>query len=111
MASTKTASVNVRIDQGVKVRAEEILSRIGIPRAVAIDMFYRQIILHSGIPFALNIPRLSHVNLVARDSMTRESFDNMMRTGLQQAKDDHAADVDEFFDRLAGRLHAVSDSD
>lgn len=42
MAVTKTANVNVRIQENIKQQAEQILETIGIPRATAIDMFYRE---------------------------------------------------------------------
>ncbi|MCT7830374.1 MAG: type II toxin-antitoxin system RelB/DinJ family antitoxin, partial [Lactobacillus iners] len=42
MAVTKTANVNVRIQENIKQQAEQILETIGISRATAIDMFYRQ---------------------------------------------------------------------
>ena len=48
MAVTKTANVNVRIQENIKQQAEQILETIGVPRATAIDMFYRQIILNKG---------------------------------------------------------------
>lgn len=73
MAGTKTASVNVRIQEDVKARAEQILETIGISRATAIDTFYRQIILHNGIPFQLRIPD----RLPARDEMSKEEFDTL----------------------------------
>lgn len=57
MAQAKTANVNVRIQENIKKQAEDILEMIGIPRATAIDMFYRQIILNKGIPFSLTIPK------------------------------------------------------
>ena len=53
MTSIKTATVNVRIQENVKVEAEEILKKLGLTRATAIDLFYRQIIMHNGIPFPL----------------------------------------------------------
>lgn len=52
----KTASVNVRIQENIKEEAEKILSQIGLSRAVAIDLFYRQIIMNNGIPFSLTVP-------------------------------------------------------
>ena len=58
MAVTKTANMNVRIQENIKQQAEQILETIGVPRATAIDMFYRQIILNNGIPFSLTIPRI-----------------------------------------------------
>lgn len=104
MAAVKTASVNVRIDNQVKIQAEAILSQMGIPRAVAIDMFYRQIIMHSGLPFSLTIPRAEAKELPTRDAMSDEAFDQMMMTGLQQARADESLDAEDFFDKLESGL-------
>lgn len=93
----KTANVNARIDQNVKKQAEAILSQIGLPRSVAIDAFYRQIIIHGGIPFSLTIPESS---LPIRESMTAAEFDQMMTAGLAQAKADDSFDADEVFSEL-----------
>lgn len=101
MAATKTASVNARIDQNIKNQAEAILSRIGLPRSVAIDLYYRQIIMHGGIPFALTVPEPS---LPAREKMTKTQFDRMMATGLEQAKADDSYDFDEVFNELEAGL-------
>ena len=98
MAITKTANVNARIQQDIKTDAEAILTRMGIPRSVAIDMFYRQIILHNGIPFPLTIPR----EVPVRDQMTDAQFNKLMATGLKQARNDDAYDIDEVFDELMG---------
>ena len=95
MAAVKTASVNARIDQNIKSQAEAILSRIGLPRSVAIDLYYRQIIMHGGIPFALTVPEPS---LPVREKMTKTQFDKMMAKGLEQAKADDSYDFDEVFD-------------
>lgn len=57
MTSIKTATVNVRIQESIKVEAEEILKKLGLTRATAIDLFYRQIIMHNGIPFPLEIKK------------------------------------------------------
>lgn len=96
MAMTKTANVNARIQQDIKTDAEAILTRMGIPRSVAIDMFYRQIILHNGIPFPLTIPR----DVPVRDQMSDAQFNKMMAAGLEQARNDDAYDMDEVFDEL-----------
>lgn len=104
MAAVKTASVNVRIDNQVKIQAEAILSQMGIPRAVAIDMFYRQIIMYSGLPFSLTIPRAEAKDLPTRDAMSDEAFDQMMMTGLQQARADESLDAEDFFDKLESGL-------
>ena len=62
----KTASVNVRIQENIKEEAEKILSQIGLSRAVAIDLFYRQIIMNNGIPFSLTVP---NQQVLIRDTM------------------------------------------
>lgn len=101
MAAVKTANVNARIDRNVKAQAEAILSKIGLPRSVAIDAFYRQIIFHGGIPFALTVPESK---LPAYDEMSVAEFDQMMATGLAQAKADDSFDTDEVFEELEAGL-------
>lgn len=91
--AAKTANVNSRMQSDIKQQAERILERLGIPRSVAIDMYYRQIIAHNGIPFSVTLPAA----VPARDEMTKAEFNRMMATGLQQAKDDDSFEVDEVF--------------
>ncbi len=86
----KTANVNSRIKLVIKQQAESILERLGIPRSVAIDMYYRQIIAHNGIPFSLTLPAM----VPARDEMTTAQFNQIMATGLRQAKEDDSFEVD-----------------
>ncbi|MFR1725707.1 type II toxin-antitoxin system RelB/DinJ family antitoxin [Emergencia timonensis] len=94
--AAKTANVNSRMQSDIKQQAERILERLGIPRSVAIDMYYRQIIAHNGIPFSVTLPAA----VPARDEMTKAEFNRMMATGLQQAKDDDSFNVDEVFKDL-----------
>ena len=97
--ATKTANVNVRIQEDVKQQAEAILEKIGLSRAVAIDMYYRQIIMNDGIPFPVKIP-----SVPVRDEMTDEQFDVMMQTGLKQAKEGDSYKIEEVFDEIEGKL-------
>ncbi len=94
--AVKTANVNSRMQVNIKQQAESILDRLGIPRSVAIDMYYRQIIAHNGIPFSVTLP----VAVPARDEMSTAEFNRMMEIGLQQAKDDDSFDVDDVFAEL-----------
>ena len=57
MTSIKTATVNVRIQESIKVEEEAILKKLGLTRATAIDLFYIQSIMHNGIPFPLEIKK------------------------------------------------------
>ena len=96
MAVTKTANVNVRIQENIKKQAEQILETIGIPRATAIDMFYRQIILNNGIPFSLTIPK----SLPAQDDMDEKTFNALMAKGYDQAVCGDSYPIDDVFEEL-----------
>lgn len=100
--AVKTANVNSRMKLDIKQQAEGILERLGIPRSVAIDMYYRQIIAHNGIPFPLTLP----ATVPSRNEMTTAQFNEMMETGLRQAKEDDSFDVDEVFDELEQGVNA-----
>lgn len=52
----KAANIYARIEPDVKERAETILTALGIPASNAINMFYKQIILHRGLPFEVSLP-------------------------------------------------------
>lgn len=91
----KTASVNVRIQENIKEEAEKILSQIGLSRAVAIDLFYRQIIMNNGIPFSLTVP---NQQVSIRDTMSEEDFYKMMNKGMQQVKNNETQDMGNVFD-------------
>ena len=94
--AAKTANVNSRMRLDIKQQAEEILDRLGIPRSVAIDIYYRQIIAHNGIPFPLTLP----ASVPVRDEMSAAQFNQVMATGLKQAKENDSFDVNEVFDEL-----------
>ena len=96
MAATKTANVNVRIQENIKQKAEQILETIGVPRATAIDMFYRQIILNNGIPFSLTIPK----SLPAQDAMDEKTFNALMAKGYDQAVQGDSYPIDDVFEEL-----------
>lgn len=54
--ATKTANLYARIEPDVKNQAESILEELGISASSAITMFYKQIILHRGLPFDVKLP-------------------------------------------------------
>ena len=50
----KTATLNLRVNPTVKGRAEEVLSRLGIPMSTAINMYLNQISLEMrSVAFAM----------------------------------------------------------
>lgn len=98
--SVKTANVTARIQPEIKEQAESILSQLGIPVSVFIDMAYRQVILRDGIPFSLELP----AKIPTRDTMSQAEFDAMMQTGLEQAKRGESSPLEETFARLRAEI-------
>lgn len=81
----KTATLNLRVNPTVKQRAEDVLSRLGIPMSTAIDMYLNQISLTGGIPFAVTLPKAP--DCINADLMTVDEIHDM----LQEGYDDIAA--------------------
>lgn len=52
----KTAIVHARIEPQIKRQAEGVLNNLGISPTEAIRIFYRQITLRNGLPFAVAMP-------------------------------------------------------
>ena len=51
--ATKSANVLARVEPEVKEQAESIMSKLGVPASVVINMLYKQIIMTKSIPFSL----------------------------------------------------------
>ena len=49
----KSTTLNIRIEPDIKEQAESIFRQLGLSSTTAINLFFRQVILHGGIPFAL----------------------------------------------------------
>lgn len=54
--AAKSSNLNARIEPELKEKAENILSALGISASSAINMFYKQIVLHGGLPFEVKLP-------------------------------------------------------
>lgn len=81
----KTATLNLRVNPTVKQRAEDVLSRLGIPMSTAIDMYLNQISLTGGIPFEVALPKAPQsINM---DLMSTQEI----RAKLQEGYDDMRA--------------------
>lgn len=74
----KSANLYARIEPDVKEQAETILAALGIPASNAITMFYKQIILHNGLPFEVKLP--DHPLDISR--MTAAQLDAELEKGL-----------------------------
>jgi DNA-damage-inducible protein J len=60
----KTATIRARTEPRLKADAERVFRKLGISSSEAINLFYAQVRLHKGLPFAVKIP----------NAVTRETF-------------------------------------
>jgi len=54
---TKSANLYARIEPELKSEAESFLNGLGVFVSNAINSFYRQIVIHRGLPFEVRMPR------------------------------------------------------
>ena len=52
----KSAMVRARIEPGLKIKAEKYFDLLGLTTTQAITLFFKQVEIHRGLPFEINIP-------------------------------------------------------
>lgn len=52
----KSEQISVRVDHTTKAAAEAVFSKLGLAPTDAVRLFYRQVALRRGLPFAVEIP-------------------------------------------------------
>jgi len=83
---SKTATVRARIDPELKAEVDKLLSCLGLSTTEAINLFYNQIRLRQGLPFAVEIP----------NETTRKTFES-----TDQGKDLNSYDnLEQLFESL-----------
>jgi len=55
-AMAKTAMIRARTDEKLKEQVEGIFHKLGMTTTEAINLFYRQVKINRGLPFAVRIP-------------------------------------------------------
>ncbi len=75
----KTAVISARIDPELKRGAEEVFETLGLTASQAITLFYRQVELERGLPFAVRVPNMETVEALAqaRERRDLESFNTL----------------------------------
>lgn len=97
----KSANLYARIEPEVKEQAEAILSALGIPASNAITMFYKQVILHNGLPFEVKLP--DHPLDVSR--LTAERLNAELEKGYAQMEAGQTIPAKQAFDEIRGELN------
>ena len=52
----KTEMIRARVEPALKCEAEAVFSQLGLSATEAITLFYKQVTLHHGLPFAVKLP-------------------------------------------------------
>ena len=94
----KTATLNLRVNPTVKERAEEVLSRLGVPMSTAIDMYLNQISLTGGIPFAVTLPKAP--DTINADLMTTSDLHAKLQKGYDDIEAGNVQNAASAFDRF-----------
>ncbi len=74
----KTAVISARIDPGLKQNTEQIFQELGLTTTQAITLFYKQVALQRGLPFAVKLPNEETQQALAeaKARYNLESFDD-----------------------------------
>lgn len=98
--AAKTANILARVEPEVKEKAEAIMSQLGVPASVVINMLYKQIIMTKSIPFPLFIPTAP----ISNDEMDETQFNALMQAGFEDARANRSRPVADVFNDLRRKL-------
>lgn len=94
----KSATLNLRINPTLKKDAESVLSRLGIPMSVAVDMFLNQVVLSGGMPFSVTLPKPPAS--VDASQMSEIEIHNKIIKGYDSYKEGKVQNAAEAFDKF-----------
>lgn len=75
----QTDRIQARIDPALKEATEAIFSQIGLSSGEAIRLFYKQVLLHEGLPFPVKVPNEASLAALkeAQDPEALKTFDSL----------------------------------
>lgn len=85
----KNATINARVDEKLKARAEKVLRKVGVSTSEAVTMLLHQIVLRQGMPFEVKVPNAETRRAMAEldagkgerySGPTSKALDAMMRS-------------------------------
>ncbi len=94
----KTTTLNLRVNPIVKERAEDVLTRLGIPMSTAITMYLNQISMTGGIPFEITLPKApTSINV---DLMSLEEIRTKLQEGYEDIEKGKVQDIQVAFSKF-----------
>ena len=100
----KQTTVSARVDEELKIDAEEILSELGVSLSSSIAMFLKQVVLNKGLPFAVTLNKP-----IDMSNLSKEEFDYEMQKAFDDLKNGrYSYSLD---DKMNGAELLVSEED
>jgi DNA-damage-inducible protein J len=84
--AAKTEMIHARVEPKLKRNVEKIFDKLGITATEAIRMFYRQVELRKGLPFAVRIPNAVTAETLRKSAAGEDVYE--------------AEDMDDLFKKL-----------
>ncbi|MDR1194252.1 MAG: type II toxin-antitoxin system RelB/DinJ family antitoxin [Peptococcaceae bacterium] len=95
----KNETLHIRVNDGVKLRAEKTLDLLGLSIAEAVNMLLHQITLVGGLPFDVKIPLAPESAIVRSGEELREK----LSVGAEQIKAGKVIDAGVVMARLSDK--------
>ncbi len=75
----KSVTLSVRMDPELKQKADEVFRRLGLTASQAIVLFYKQVELQQGLPFAVRLPNATTRKALeeAQERRNLKDFENV----------------------------------
>ena len=70
---TKSEMIRARVEPDLKREAERVFSQLGLSPTAAIRLFYKQVALQHGLPFAVKVPN-AETREALRQAHARENL-------------------------------------
>ncbi|MCL2362189.1 MAG: type II toxin-antitoxin system RelB/DinJ family antitoxin [Defluviitaleaceae bacterium] len=98
----KTTSIYTRVEPEIKEQAEQVLLKLGVPMANAINMFLHQVVMHNGFPFAVKIQNKP----LDLSMMTMNQLNAALEEGLADVKAGRITSAKQVREELLGMLES-----
>lgn len=78
----KSQTLHMRIDDELKANVDSLFNQLGMSTTEAVNIFFRQALLHGGLPFEVKLPRYNEITLKAMEeakaiALSGEAFDSV----------------------------------
>ena len=91
---SKTATIFTRVDPNIKLQAENVLNKLRISMATAIEIYLRQIALQRKISFGIKLPEINKP--ISFEALTDEQFDELMNQAAESYANGECKDFNDF---------------